>query len=356
MIKVVSWNIARRRGPLDQLVEMDADVALLQEVGTAVVRNLPAGMATGSRAHWDSYQWNSRDVEDGFRKWCNRWPLVVKLSNRVDIEWFSQVGPSDQPGQNEFAVSDIGLISAARVTPKDPTDGEPFIAVSMYAHWNQKDQASRSSAIIVFDMSSLIRRDVSSSDRILAAGDLNTHYRPGAYGDMESRAPVATTADQFGYSYRIYDESDRYTVVIYRPGGEAFHIRRKRWKTLRGARAWIKVNMEANAGLRRRIVTGETEVEPGVWNRMKAIGLEFMGPQCPNGRQAMPVPDYLPSDTANVVTFHRPGQSVENADQQLDYVFASRGFHERVTTRALNSIDEWGASDHCRLLIEVAAD
>ena len=117
-----------------------------------------------------------------------------------------------------------------------------------------------------------------------------------------------------------------------------------------------QINMEANAGLRRRIVTGETEVEPGVWNRMKAIGLEFMGPQYPNGRQAMPVPDYLPSDTANVVTFHRPGQSVENADQQLDYVFASRGFHERVTTCALNSIDEWGASDHCRLLIEVAAD
>ena len=33
----------------------------------------------------------------------------------------------------------------------------------------------------------------------------------------------------------------------------------------------------------------------------------------------------------------------------------SRGFHERVTVRALNRADEWGPSDHCRLLIEVAA-
>ena len=39
---------------------------------------------------------------------------------------------------------------------------------------------------------------------------------------------------------------------------------------------------------------------------------------------------------------------------QLDYAIASRGFHESVTVRAMNSVDEWGASDHCRLLIEVS--
>lgn len=38
---------------------------------------------------------------------------------------------------------------------------------------------------------------------------------------------------------------------------------------------------------------------------------------------------------------------------QLDYVFASRGLHEQVTTRALNSAEEWGASDYCRILIDV---
>ena len=111
--------------------------------------------------------------------------------------------------------------------------------------------------------------------------------------------------------------------------------------------------METNADLRRRVTSGETRLEPGAWARMSSLGLEFMGPQYPNGRQADPVPDYMPSDTGNVVTFHRPGQAVGDADQQLDYVFASRGFHESVTTRALNSVDDWGASDHCRLLIEI---
>ena len=38
---------------------------------------------------------------------------------------------------------------------------------------------------------------------------------------------------------------------------------------------------------------------------------------------------------------------------KLDYVFASKGFHEQVTARALNGIAEWGPSDHCRLLITV---
>ncbi len=42
------------------------------------------------------------------------------------------------------------------------------------------------------------------------------------------------------------------------------------------------------------------------------------------------------------------------ADRQLDYVFASRGFHERIRVRALNEVAEWGSSDHCRIQIDVA--
>ena len=87
---------------------------------------------------------------------------------------------------------------------------------------------------------------------------------------------------------------------------------------------------------------------------MSEIGLEFMGPQYPNGRQALPAPDWLPSDTKNVVTFHRMNGNPKDAKDQIDYVFASRGFHERVETRALNGVEEWGASDHCRIMIDVA--
>ena len=58
----------------------------------------------------------------------------------------------------------------------------------------------------------------------------------------------------------------------------------------------------------------------------------------------------------NVITRHTPQQSPATANQQLDYAFASRGFHESVTVEALNGVEEWGASDHCRLLIEVDSD
>ena len=58
-------------------------------------------------------------------------------------------------------------------------------------------------------------------------------------------------------------------------------------------------------------------------------------------------------DTANVPTYRMPGRSPDAASTQLDYAFASRGFHETVKVRAMNSVEEWGASDHCRLRIEV---
>ena len=82
--------------------------------------------------------------------------------------------------------------------------------------------------------------------------------------------------------------------------------------------------------------------------------MEFLGPQSPAGRQATPAPQGLPATTKNVPTFHTALKSPETAQNQLDYVFAPRGFHEKVSVRAMNTVREWGASDHCRLLIEVA--
>ena len=93
--------------------------------------------------------------------------------------------------------------------------------------------------------------------------------------------------------------------------------------------------------------------ESTVWDRFDALGLEFLGPQAPNGRPAAsPQPD-VPGDTRNVPTYHMVRQTPAEANRHLDYAFASRGFHEKVKVRALNGIEEWGSSDHCRLLIEV---
>ena len=80
--------------------------------------------------------------------------------------------------------------------------------------------------------------------------------------------------------------------------------------------------------------------------------MEFLGPQYPPGRKADPVPGA--SGTPNVVTYHTTKQTPETACTQLDYAFASRGFHKAISVKALNGVDEWGSSDHCRVLIEIS--
>ena len=301
-VTLVSWNIATRHEPWRQLLRMDADIALLQEAtpppddvarlrdATLPVADHPGPLDTGPQESWDSQWWNA----EGAGTLYDRWPMVVRLSDRVDIEWFRQVGPVWQPAGDEIAVSGIGTIAAARVTPRDGSI-EPFIAVSMYARWIGSHPsvktawsfgyADSSVHRIISDLSSFIGHENPRTHRILASGDLNIAH---GYGD---------------------GGSPPYWEARYR----------------------------------------------AVFERMKAIGLEFMGPQAPNGRQAKTRATHEPPDSRNVVTYYLPGKNPETAsNNQLDYVFASRGFHDNITVRAMNSVEEWGASDHCRVLIKVA--
>ena len=90
-----------------------------------------------------------------------------------------------------------------------------------------------------------------------------------------------------------------------------------------------------------------------VFDRMEAMGLPLIGPQHPHGRQANPWPTWLPKDSLNVPTFQRIGESPAEAKDQLDYVFASQSMADSVQVRALNGVEEWGPSDHCRIEIVV---
>ena len=90
-----------------------------------------------------------------------------------------------------------------------------------------------------------------------------------------------------------------------------------------------------------------------VFARMDALGLRCLGPEAPHGRQADPWPAWLPRESRNVPTFRRIGKSAADAEAQLDYVFASEGMADAVRVRALNGPDEWGPSDHCRIVIDV---
>ena len=283
MITVVSWNIGRRLQSVEELVAMDADVALLQEVGPGALEALKeagGNVGVSPQDPWEPWP----------REHYDRWPMVVKLSDRVKVEWFRQILPTAPEEQDdEIAVSNVGIIAAARVIPL--VSGKPFIAVSMYARWfrphpltgkTNNIHSDRSAHLIMSDLAAFIWDTDLGDHRILAAGDLNN-----IYGATEDNRLV-----------------------------------------------WYKRDR-------------------GVFDRMDALGLEFMGPQHPNGQLANPTPVGLPPDTKNVPTYYTTRQSPTTAANQLDYVFASRGFHLGVRSQALNGVNEWGSSDHCRLLIEV---
>ncbi len=282
MIKVVCWNIAaqKRREVWNLLFEMDADVALLQEV-KSFPADVPPDVELDSRPlcePWDD-------------KFFDRWPTVVRLSSRVKVEWFKRTWPFHTLKSNEIGVSGIGTIAVAKVTSCD-TEIRPFIVASMYARWMFPNPSTNakwrvgfsdgSAHRIISDLSAFIGSHDPSTHRILATGDLNTVY--GVSTDCPQDLP---------------------------------------------------------------------ERNQSIFERFQVLGFEFVGPQSPYGRMANSIPKYLSPDTKNVPTFalHK---KAENAVDQLDYVFASRGFHESVQTCALNRIDEWGPSDHCRILIEVS--
>ncbi len=73
-----------------------------------------------------------------------------------------------------------------------------------------------------------------------------------------------------------------------------------------------------------------------IFDRFAAIGLAFVGPQFPNGRQAAPWPDELPRNSLNVPTFHSNRQTPATATRQLDFVFASKDIAYRVSAQAFN--------------------
>ena len=91
-----------------------------------------------------------------------------------------------------------------------------------------------------------------------------------------------------------------------------------------------------------------------VFDRMESLGLPCIGPEYPNGRLADPWPDELPPEIKNVPTFHHSRQSPETATRQLDHVFASTELACSLKVRALNTPEEWGPSDHCRIEIKLA--
>lgn len=168
---------------------MDADVALLQEVGSVPHDVLEKrGVEVGPREHWDSHVWLAGD------NLFDRWPMVVKLSDRVEVEWFNQVSPISETKENEIAVSGIGTIAAARVIQKGR---DPIIVVSMYARWIRWHPSVKTNwkvgyqdgsvHRIISDLSAFIGSYDPTTHRILAAGDLNASFGSSDPHDLRNQ-------------------------------------------------------------------------------------------------------------------------------------------------------------------------
>ena len=136
MVKVVSWNIGKREKPWRELAQMasegDADLALLQEAGS------PPGDLVDRIEYVDGVFWN--------RHLYDRWPLVVKLSDRITVEPYRQVPPISDLGEDAIGVSGIGTIAAGRVIPRD-NEEEAFVAVLMYARWLRSHPSTRAGGV-----------------------------------------------------------------------------------------------------------------------------------------------------------------------------------------------------------------
>ncbi len=92
-----------------------------------------------------------------------------------------------------------------------------------------------------------------------------------------------------------------------------------------------------------------------VFDRMEAMGLRFAGPELPNGVGPLVRPSELPPDSRTVPTYRTRLDDPATATRQLDFVFASADLLPRLRVRALNRPEEWGPSDHCRVVVDVEA-
>jgi exonuclease III len=271
MLKIVSWNIARRDECWQLLLDSDYDVAVLQEA-----HQPPSDIAERIRISPGGWHTAGSGVHRPWRA------AIAILNPSIQVDWI-EAKSIDEADPREFAVSRLGTLSAAQVSWEQ---GEPLTIASAYAAWESPLKelggnwiyADASAHRVISDLAMLVASQ--RGHRLVVAGDWN--------------------------ALRGYGE-----------GGSPYW--RERYKT--------------------------------IFDRMKAIGLPFAGPEAPNGRQAVPWPDELPKNSLCVPTFHTTHMTPATAERQLDFVFASQDM--QLSVNALNRVEDWGPSDHCRIVVDV---
>ena len=192
-MKIISWNMQRKHDSWRCLLDMDIDLALVQEAGKPppdVAERIQADPAI----EVDSAPWETMIVggRPSYRT------AIVKLSNRTAVEWI-EAKPIDTAEARELVVSWPGTIAAAFVTPPS---GAPVIAVAMYAQWVRTHARAGSNFLfsdgsahhIVSDLSAFIAKE--DGHRVLAAGDMNILRGYGEHGDDYWAARYKTVFDR----------------------------------------------------------------------------------------------------------------------------------------------------------------
>ena len=192
-MKIISWNMQRKHRSWHCLLDMDIDLALLQEAGKP-----PPDVAERIQAEpsieINSAPWQTM-IAGGRTSYRT---AIVKLSDRIEVDWIGTMS-IETAQSRKLVATNPGTLVAAFVTPPS---GDPFVAVSMYAPWVRTHASAASNLIfadgsvhhVISDLSALIaKRD---GHRVLASGDLNILRGHGEHGSAYWAARYKTVFDR----------------------------------------------------------------------------------------------------------------------------------------------------------------
>ena len=110
-MKLISWNMAHRREPWRNLLDMDIDLALLQEAGKPPP-DVEERISANPAIEVDPAPWETMIV-DGRPAYRT---AIVKLSNRIEVDWI-EAKPLETAKTRDLVASWPGTLAAAVVSP-----------------------------------------------------------------------------------------------------------------------------------------------------------------------------------------------------------------------------------------------
>ena len=192
-MKIISWNMKQKHDSWRHLLEMDIDLALLQEAGKPP-QDVEKQIRGNPAIEIDSAPWQTTTAggSTSFRT------AIAKLSDRIEVEWIEAKSPGTADSR-DLIVSWPGTLTAARV---HPASGAPVLAVSMYAQWLRTHSLAANNFIfadnsvhhVISDLSVFVTK--ADGHRVLAAGDLNILRGYGENGDAYWAARYQTAFDR----------------------------------------------------------------------------------------------------------------------------------------------------------------